>query len=453
VVIWAVAIASIVVASTQVLAWRQAVVGREALARVQARWAARAGIEQMIAIMEYYSTHPVADDAKALARDLEEHCIGETDTGEFDIRHFRDGLAYAGPMDEHSKLNINLATRTQLLGLPFMTPDVVDAIIDWRDANDLAEAMGAESEYYANRGMKYRPRNADFRNIAELELVAGCWPQYVRGEDWNLNGRLDPNEDDGTMSPPDDKPDGFLDAGWSGYLTAYSRGSHTALSGEPKLYLRSATVTQVQERTGLDATQAGALLAWARGNNARMETLLITPIGSLAPQAGAGGGSGGDQGRRPRAGPSRPSGGRTSGASGGASTGTAAPLDTAQLRAVFAECTLDDPFKPAPGRVNLNTVSSEVLQRGFGLDARTADAIVARRNARSGGFTSVADLLEIGDLKPETVLQLGGQMDVVSNVYLISSRGRAVSTGTEMEIVAVVDRSTLPITFIEVREP
>lgn len=455
VVLWAVAIAAIVVAATQVLAWRQAIVGREALARVQARWAARAGVEQMIAIMEYYALHPVPDDAKALIRDLEEHCIGETETGEFDIRHFRDGVAYAGPMDEHSKLNVNIASRAQLLGIPFMTPDVVDAIIDWRDADDNAGTLGAEAEYYANRGFKYRPRNGNFRSIAELELVAGCWPQYVRGEDWNLNGRLDPNEDDGSISPPDDKPDGILDAGWSGYLTAYSRGSHIAPSGQQKLYLRQASSQQLQERLGINEAQAVALITWARGPSPRMEELLLTPLGELSQQrqggAGAASGTGGET-RRPRAGPARPSGGRTS-ASGGAASASIAPLSSRQLRLVLAECTLDDPFQPAPGRVNLNSVSSDVLQRAFGLDARTADAIVARRNSRSAGFTSLADLLEIGDLKPETIRQLAGQFDVVSNVYLISSRGRALSTGTEMEMIAVIDRSTLPITFIEVREP
>mgnify|MGYP007004043600 CR=1 FL=1 len=46
----AVAIAAVLVAATQIVTFRQAVVGRETLARVQARWAARAGVEQMIAI-------------------------------------------------------------------------------------------------------------------------------------------------------------------------------------------------------------------------------------------------------------------------------------------------------------------------------------------------------------------------------------------------------------------
>lgn len=452
IVIWATAIAALVVAATQVVTWRQAVMGREALARVQARWAARAGIETMISIMEYYREHPATEDALMMTRDLESHSVGLTETGEFDIRHFRDHVEYAGPMDEHSKLNVNLASKTQLLTIPDMTPDVADALIDWRDENDEVESFGAESDYYANRGLKYRPRNAHFRSIAELELVAGCWPSYVRGEDWNLNGRLDANENDGSLSLPQDRADDFLDTGWSGYLTAYSRGSNLTADGTPKLYLRTATAPMVQERLGLDAAQAAALIAFAKTGNARLETLLVAPLGSVGRSSGTTTTSGPTTGTSGRSTAGRT--GRT-GRGRSASTETATPvtpLDTNQLKAVFAECTLDDPFRPAAGRVNLNTVSSEVLQRGLGLEARLAEAIIARRQ-KSGGFSSIVDLLEIGDITPELLMQIGGQIDVTSNVYTISSRGRAASTGTEVELVVVVDRSTSPVTFIEVREP
>ena len=73
VVVWAVAIAAVLVAATQVVSFRQAVVGRETLARVQARWAARAGVEQMRgeAVAQLVRMHPVhARDPGVLAHDL-----------------------------------------------------------------------------------------------------------------------------------------------------------------------------------------------------------------------------------------------------------------------------------------------------------------------------------------------------------------------------------------------
>ncbi len=239
-VIWAIAIASIVVAATQILAFREATLGRECISRVQARWAARAGVETMIAIMEWHNANPDPEDALALTRDLESNAFGEVETGTWDIRHFIDGQEWAGPMDENSKLNINVATRMQLLELPNITQDVVDSIYDWRDADNEPQQLGAEADYYRNRGLGYEPRNGNFRSIAELELVAGAWPQYLRGEDWNLNGRLDPNEDDGKRTMPDDNANGKLEAGWSQYLTASTRPVTKSASGQPRLDLRKA---------------------------------------------------------------------------------------------------------------------------------------------------------------------------------------------------------------------
>ena len=54
-VIWAVAIAAVLVGAAQVLAYRQATMGRESVAKVEARWAARAGIEETLAVLEYTS--------------------------------------------------------------------------------------------------------------------------------------------------------------------------------------------------------------------------------------------------------------------------------------------------------------------------------------------------------------------------------------------------------------
>lgn len=318
VVVWAVAVAAVLVSATQIVTFRQAVVGRETLARVQARWAARAGMEQMVAIMEFHLENADPDDPMAVVRDMEEHATGTTATGSWDIRHFLDGLEWAGPLDEGAKLNINVATSVQLTNIPNMTPDVVDAIVDWRDADDNVQGLGAESDYYSNRSLGYKPRNGNFRSFAELELVAGAWPQYVRGEDWNLNGRLDPNENDGNKSFPNDKPDGKLDGGWSKFLTATSVQSPMSLSGEEKLPLKGADPESLTKRLGIDADQAKALATYGNQPNAKPEALIATPLSQLSTPAGAGGtggtgGSGGGSGS---------SGGKTGGStSGGGSAG------------------------------------------------------------------------------------------------------------------------------------
>ncbi|MFM9098152.1 MAG: hypothetical protein ACKOQW_07655 [Phycisphaerales bacterium] len=114
VVVWSVAIAAVMVAATQIVSYRQAVVGRESLARVEARWAARAGLEQMIALMEFHAAAPNPDDPLAVVRSREEMALGEVATGPWSISPFNDGVAWAGPRGEGAALDSNVATRAQL---------------------------------------------------------------------------------------------------------------------------------------------------------------------------------------------------------------------------------------------------------------------------------------------------------------------------------------------------
>lgn len=468
IVIWAVSIGAAIVAGIQISSFRQAMLGSDAIARVQARWAARAGVETMIAIMEYHTDNPDPEDALAMIHDLEDNSYGELETGTYDIRHFFDGRELAGPLDEHSKANINLLSG-ELMNIRDMTPDVVGAITDWRDSNEDAGMLGAEKSHYQNRGKSYEPRNADFRSFAELELVAGVWPEYTRGEDWNLDGRIDSNEDDGDQTWPDDKSDGILDLGWSGILTALSRSSSRAPSGLPRLNLAIATPEEVIERTGVTAPQASALLAYAKLPNAKLEQLLMVPLSTLSSGgtgssgsggagaagaarqmngsnsgSGSGGSTGGSTGR---------SSGSRSGATGGATQAGPGDLDSAAKGRVLNECTTTEFKRPGPGKINVNTVSGEVLREVFDLNPKLVDSLLSRRDAKPSGLTSLSAVLDIPGFTPQILSPLAKQLDVQSFVFTISSRGRSKTVGGNSEIVVTVDRSTLPAQILMYREP
>src|SRR5688572_16859844 len=144
-----------------------------------------------------------------------------------------------GIVDEASKLNLNTANAALIEALPGATPELAAAIVDWRDDNDTAETNGAESETYARRQPPYRAKNANFESIEELALVHGADPLTLYGEDANLNGVLDPNEDDGDRSLPADNGDGKLDAGILSYVTVSSRESNTRPDGSAKADART----------------------------------------------------------------------------------------------------------------------------------------------------------------------------------------------------------------------
>lgn len=133
---------------------------------------------------------------------------------------------YYGLVDESSKLDLNAPWLTVdlLMNLPGMTTEFAAAILDWRDTDsDVNEAGGAEDETYQRRSPAYRCKNGPFESVEELRLVNGALLDSVYGEDANLNGVLDPNENDADGSVPMDNRDGRLDYGMFEYFTVYSR--------------------------------------------------------------------------------------------------------------------------------------------------------------------------------------------------------------------------------------
>ena len=89
--------------------------------------------------------------------------------------------------DESAKIDINTASDALLLGL-FVSigmadedaAKVVDAILDWRDADSFKRPNGAEEPEYAAAGLSYKPANAPFQAIEELQLVLGLRPDIYR---------------------------------------------------------------------------------------------------------------------------------------------------------------------------------------------------------------------------------------------------------------------------------
>jgi hypothetical protein len=425
IVLWAIAVAAIIASAVQLFAYRQANLGYERLNRTQARWAARAGVEYSISMMGLHTEMPVPDDAYAMLRDLEYAAAGDLHQSAYTVLHHADGRAWKGPMDEHSKININADT-SALSILEDITPDQVAAINDWRDEDDDPTFMGVEREWYLGQ-YDYEPRNDDFRSIAEMELVAGVWPEYLRGEDWNLNGRLDPNENDGQLTVPEDNADGILDPGWSGMFTTHSIELTSTDSGEPPLYLRWADPIEVMDRCLVSEEQADALIAFSRNDENTLEQLITASLSDLAQSGSLPGYTGGD----------------------------VEPLTDEQLRMVLIEATTYPLYERRPGRINLNTISPVLLRdllelRGY--EEALADELLYMRNSRVEGITSILDLLDIPDMNRETLQELAAIFTTRSSIFTIAARGRANASGIESEIIAVVDRSTVPIKILEYRE-
>ena len=83
-------------------------------------------------------------------------------------------------LSETGKIDINKADQAALQSLMTFAPvdsdqqsKLVNAILDWRDADDLVHIDGAEKEEYLEAGLKYEPRNKPFESTEELQLILG----------------------------------------------------------------------------------------------------------------------------------------------------------------------------------------------------------------------------------------------------------------------------------------
>lgn len=86
-------------------------------------------------------------------------------------------------VDESGKIDINTGNEALMRGL-FRSQGateeeavaLMDAVLDWRDADSLKRPHGAEEAEYAAAGLSYKPANATFQSIEELRLVLGMTP-------------------------------------------------------------------------------------------------------------------------------------------------------------------------------------------------------------------------------------------------------------------------------------
>jgi len=151
-----------------------------------------------------------------------------------------------GPVDECAKMHINRVGRSGLQSIPFLTNEMIDCLIDYRDGNDRPEQEGAEQEYYDRLPFPYVIKNAGISTVEELLLVKGFSAAIVYGEDANLNGLLDPNEDDGDETFPSDDADGELNPGMRGLATTISYQGCFDSEGNPRQYMNRSAVQLIE---------------------------------------------------------------------------------------------------------------------------------------------------------------------------------------------------------------
>lgn len=483
--LWCVAILSVVVVSVLHSAHLELRTAKNQGDQLQAHYLALAGVEQAKALLFL--------DARQRRGDRKNHTGGlynepsnfrDVALGRGQFRVWRSGdrndteqIIY-GVMDEESRLNVNYATAAELGGLKDLRPEVAAAIIDYRDRDNTVTPGGAELAEYAAMQPPYKPRNAPLRTLREMLMVRHMPRDLLLGEDANLNGLLDPEEDDGDENFPPDNRDGRLDAGWSGLLTVASSARDVNAAGDRRVNVQEADESDLANVRGFNQEIARAIVQ-SRGQN-RLESLADLlevratppnnqPQGGPPPGSPPGGQPGGQSsaGRSVTAVPAFPvvrAPGPQAGRPGQAPQqagppGTVPtrqppsgpPLISEQLLMDVADDLTVLSTSVQAGAVNINTAPVEVLACLPGLTRELAEAVVRYRSS-SGYFPNIADLLKVDGLTREVFKSVAPRVTARSETFRILSEGLVTSTGARKRIQVVVRVGSSSVSTLSYRE-
>jgi type II secretory pathway component PulK len=363
-----------------------------------------------------------------------------------------------GVTDEAGKINLNTllaldssgkTAHDMLLkmGLPNLTEDVVNAILDWIDPDEEPRANGAESSYYSTQTPAYRCKNGPLDSLEELLLVRGVTAEHLFGNDRNRNGLLDPEE--GTSN-------GTLDRGWSAYFTVYGREQNIDSEGKPRIYVNDADLATLYQKLGE-----------AVGTDLAKFILAYRIYGS----GSSGGGTGGSGGTLP-ASQIPPDALKLQGGKARQSIASIYELITATV-----SIPSQNPRDPAtryasplanrgaqrmllpelldkvttvrdtelPGRINVNTAPRAVLAALPGLRDADVQTILARRPLGGGAdpsdpiYQTPAWLLTEANLPPDTLRTLERYITARSQVYRVQVLGYFDGGGPASRLEAVID--------------
>ncbi|MEO6035847.1 MAG: helix-hairpin-helix domain-containing protein [Verrucomicrobiota bacterium] len=439
--LWCVALLSVVVIGLLHAARMDLVVVKNHGDRIQAHYIALAGVEKAKALLY----HDVLDRRGAsknhtglLYDNPKEFREVEFGRGKFRVFH-RDsdsGESIYGITDEESRLNVNTATPENFAKIQDMTPDVIAAIVDWRDQDNAVTPSGAEADYYASLAPPYLPRNGPFLTTRELLMVRGVTRELLLGEDVEQNGLLDSNEG-GDSSSKNNR--GARDPGWAALLTVSSTEEDHNASGKDRVNLQSADEGSLTSVKGITAQIAKAIIA--NRNQKKFETIVdLLDVSEIQNQPG--------QSSPPQ---NRPGNARGQTSQNSRATPSGPSLINDDLLMDIADNVTVESQTTQAGLINVNTASLDVLLCLPGIERPLAQAIISHRKS-DGFFPNTAWLLKVPGMTREIFKQIAPRVTARSETFRIISEGKVTSTGARQCIEAIVHMDRYNIETLSYRE-
>lgn len=281
-VLWMIGLLAVIAGNFAYGMRSEAQIARNLLSLAQARALADAGVQRAW----YELMRPSSDSSRWQA----DAAVHEWQTANGVIRIMIE--------NETGKIDINTAPDTLLLGLfrsvgldEASSVALVDAVVDWRDADTLRRLHGAEENEYRLAGKAHVPTNAPFETADELRRVLGVSPELFRAlapaltvhsRQPGVNATAAPREvllalPGSTVALVDQYMALRANAKSAGVpLPAFANGaSFAAGSGQPTYKVRSVAtmgdgtvfVREAIARISQAPRPAVAVLAWAEGES------------------------------------------------------------------------------------------------------------------------------------------------------------------------------------------
>lgn len=455
--------------------------------RVRARYAAYAGINRAIVAIQADQTGYVSE--------LSEWAYLDSDDEE-ELRFPDDEHYEVIVRDECGKLDMGSSDQELLEKLPQLTPELIDCILDWTDADDDTRRDGAEADFYARLMPPRACANRPLFTLEELLMVNGVTEQVLYGSRALRPQAVSATLEQGSTDEVLPLEDIFTVYGGMNDLSAQGQdrvnintADEEELSGISQEILSEGDIRAIiRRRDTRPYDSIGGLLQVQGMTREKLQQLADLITTKSQPEAGDEQGEPGEEDEPPEDEqpgiedliPNQP---QIPGMGGGGMPDmTRALNDTVQQVPgmpgmpgmpgqgeiqVEVEIETEEEDEPQPGGAgetedlpapseyrlggyNINTAPAEVLMTVEGMSEELVQEIVEQR--RSQPFTTRGDLLNLSEVSDEAFAQVAEEVDVRSSALKITALGSVEGGRVRARVTVILDMKDSEPQIVYIRE-
>jgi competence ComEA-like helix-hairpin-helix protein len=438
VTLWVLAILAILALTFAATMHVEARAAKNELHRTQALYAARAGLERAIlAIGEDQSGYASNQSAWAYL-----------DSEDEDFPFANDERYEVTVTDECGKIDVNEADEALLEKLPQLTPQMIDGLLDWCDADSDPHPDGAEADYYGRLRPARACANRPLLTLPELLLIRGFTKEDVYG-----TRAAQPAAVETAAAQDESLP--LLDL-----LTLYAGDNDLDAQGQDRLNLNVCEADALAERAQgiLTQSDAQAIVDYREDSGAfdNLTDLLRVPgltreklqdLADLVTTQSRSSEQTTTPTEEPEPEPQLPAipglGGETGlQLPGGDTLPIPGPGDQTPSPAPGSQSTIDVSSLPTAdeyrtGIYNVNTAPAEVLATLEGITEQAVEAIVRERE--TAPFATRGAILALPEVTDAVYARIGEQVTVRSSALKIVSVGSAGDGRVRVRLTAILD--------------